>query len=71
MGRLARAALLTAAVALGGISTTPQAALPGAGRGGAVPLPTDEISPAQRARIETALAASIDALRRAGRLPAV
>lgn len=71
LGRLARVALLTAAVALGGISTTPQAALPGAGRGGAVPLPTDEISPAQRARIETALAASIDALRRAGRLPAV
>jgi hypothetical protein len=68
--RLARMALLTA-VALGALSATVQAALPGSVRGGAVPLPTDEITPEQRARIETALAGSIEALRRAGRLPAV
>lgn len=40
-------------------------------RGGAVPLPTDEITPAERARIEASLASNVDALRRAGRLPAV
>ena len=69
--RLARMALLTAAVALGALSATVQAALPGDVRGGAVPLPTDEITPAQRARIETALAGSVEALRQAGRLPDV
>ena len=69
-GRLARVALLTAAVALGALSPT-QAALPGAVRGGAVPLPTDEVTPAERARIEAAIAGNVEALRRAGRLPAI
>src|SRR5947199_4200677 len=70
-GKLARLALLTAAVALGVLSTTVEAALPGAVRGGAVPLPTDEITPAERARIETALARNVDSLLRAGRLAAI
>jgi murein DD-endopeptidase MepM/ murein hydrolase activator NlpD len=70
-GRLARFALLTAAFALGVLSTTVQAAFPGAVHGGAVPLPTDEITPAQRTRIETAIAGNVEALRRAGRLAEV
>jgi hypothetical protein len=69
--RFASLALLAAAVALGALSTTVQAALPGAARGGAVSLPTDEITPAERARIETAIARNVEALRRAGRLPEV
>ena len=38
-------------------------------RGGAVPLPSDEISPAERARIQAAIAANVDALQRSRRLP--
>jgi murein DD-endopeptidase MepM/ murein hydrolase activator NlpD len=68
-GKLLRLALL--AVVLGALSTTVQAVLPGGVSGGAVPLPTDEITPAQRSRIETAIARSVEALRSAGRLPAV
>ncbi|HEY2967506.1 MAG TPA: peptidoglycan DD-metalloendopeptidase family protein [Casimicrobiaceae bacterium] len=64
-------ALLTAAVTFAALSTTVQSALPGTVRGGAVPLPTDEITPAERARIETAIARNVEALRQAGRLPAV
>jgi murein DD-endopeptidase MepM/ murein hydrolase activator NlpD len=67
--KLLRLALL--AVVLGALSTTVQAVLPGGVSGGAVPLPTDEITPAQRSRIETAIARSVEALRSAGRLPAV
>src|SRR2546430_7394303 len=70
-GKLVRLALLMAVVTLGGLSTTIEAALPGAVRGGAVPLPTDEITPAERARIETALARNVDSLLRAGRLAAI
>jgi murein DD-endopeptidase MepM/ murein hydrolase activator NlpD len=40
-------------------------------RGGAVPLPRDEITPAERVRIKAAIAANIEALSRAGRLPAI
>ena len=39
-------------------------------RGGAVALPTDRLSDAQRTRIDATLAADIQALRRAGRIPA-
>ncbi|TMH51358.1 MAG: M23 family metallopeptidase [Betaproteobacteria bacterium] len=69
-GKLACLALLAATVALGALSTTVQAALPGAVRGGAAPLPTDEITPAERARIDTAIARNVDALLQAGRLTA-
>ncbi|HEX8013504.1 MAG TPA: peptidoglycan DD-metalloendopeptidase family protein [Casimicrobiaceae bacterium] len=47
------------------------APLAGAIRGGAVALPRDEITPVQRARIKAALAANVEMLRAAGRLPAV
>jgi len=40
----------------------------GSVRGGAVALPSDEIAPAERARIKAAIAANIDALQRSGRL---
>jgi murein DD-endopeptidase MepM/ murein hydrolase activator NlpD len=70
-GKLACLALLAATVALGALSTTVQAALPGAVRGGAAPLPTDEITPAERARIDTAIARNVDALLQAGRLTAI
>ena len=68
-GKLVRLALLTAAVTLSALSATVEAALQGAVRGGAVPLPSDEITPAERARIETALARNVESLLRAGRLP--
>ena len=66
-----RLALLTAAVTLSALSATVEAALQGAVRGGAVPLPSDEITPAERARIETALARNVESLLRAGRLTAM
>ena len=69
-GTLAHLALVSAFV-LAALSASVQAALPGAVRGGAVTLPTDEITPAERARIEAALAVNVEALRRAGRLPAM
>src|SRR5262249_9853274 len=40
----------------------------GAVRGGAVPLPSDEITPAERARIEAAIAANVASLQRSHRL---
>jgi murein DD-endopeptidase MepM/ murein hydrolase activator NlpD len=43
----------------------------GAVAGGQVALPTDRLSDAQRAGINATLAAKIDALRRAGRIPAL
>lgn len=67
----ARLALLATAIALTAQSASLQASLPAAVRGGAVPLPSDELTPAERGRIEAALAVGIDALRRAGRLPAI
>jgi murein DD-endopeptidase MepM/ murein hydrolase activator NlpD len=69
-GRSAHFALLAAFI-LTALSTTAQAALFGAVHGGAVALPTDEITPVQRARIEAALAVNVEALRQAGRLPAM
>ncbi|TMG87314.1 MAG: hypothetical protein E6H78_01630 [Betaproteobacteria bacterium] len=45
--------------------------LAGAIRGGAVPLPRDEITPAERARIQSALDTNVESLRRVGRLPAI
>ena len=43
----------------------------GAVRGGAVALPADRLSDAERSRIDAMLAADIEALRRAGRIPAL
>lgn len=63
-------ALLAAALSLG-LTVTAQAMPPPNVSGGAVPLPGDEVTPAQRARIEAALAGNVEALRRAGRLPAI
>jgi len=40
----------------------------GSVRGGAVALPTDEIAPAERARIKAAIASNIESLQRSGRL---
>ena len=48
-----------------------QAATFGSVRGGAVALPSDEISPAERARIKAAIATNVANLQRAGRLPMV
>ena len=61
-------ALLIAAITLGAMAQgVPSAPV----SGGAVPLPTDEITSAERARIEAALASNVEALRSAGRLPAL
>jgi murein DD-endopeptidase MepM/ murein hydrolase activator NlpD len=49
----------------------PAAAAMGEIRGGALPLPHDEINDTQRAAINARLAASVETLRRAGRLPAL
>jgi murein DD-endopeptidase MepM/ murein hydrolase activator NlpD len=57
-------------VAFGALAQ-PAATSPGAVRGGAVPLPTDEITVAERARIQARLAENIEVLRQAGRLPAI
>jgi hypothetical protein len=40
-------------------------------QGGAVALPRDEMSDAQRARIDATIATNVEALRRAGRIPAL
>jgi murein DD-endopeptidase MepM/ murein hydrolase activator NlpD len=47
-----------------------EAAAVGSVRGGAVPLPSDEISPAERAQINAQIDANIAALQAAGKLPA-
>jgi len=43
----------------------------GSVRGGRVPLPSDEISPQERARIKALISGNVDALQRSGRLPVV
>src|SRR5262249_18434510 len=48
-----------------------QSTVYGSVRGGAVPLPRDEISTAEPTRIKAAISVNIDALQRSGRLPAV
>jgi murein DD-endopeptidase MepM/ murein hydrolase activator NlpD len=68
---LVSAVLLTMAIAVGLPPRETWAALPNMVRGGAVPLPRDEVTPAEHARIKAALAANVEALQRAGRLPAV
>jgi murein DD-endopeptidase MepM/ murein hydrolase activator NlpD len=69
--RMLRAALtmcvLVAGPGVPAVST--HAAVLGTLRGGPVPFPNDEISPAERARIKAMLAVKIAALQRMGRLP--
>ena len=68
---LALAALLVALTGSAVPARATSVPAPGAVRGGAVALPRDEITPAQRARIETVIATNLQALRDAGRLPPV
>ncbi len=71
-GPRARASLVAALfVALEVIFHGACAATMGEVKGGKVALPTDEITEAQRTRIKATLAAKIDTLRRAGRIPAL
>lgn len=64
---------LVVAFALSAHAPAHAASMPATGtiRGGAVPLPRDEVTPEQRARIKSTLDSNVEALRRAGRLPAV
>ena len=64
---------LFVALALSAYASAQAASMPPTGtiRGGAVPLPRDEITPQQRARIKSTLDSNVEALRRAGRLPAM
>ena len=68
-------AVLAALVVALAASTAPSRAAPllppGAVRGGAVALPRDEITPTERARIETMIATNLQILRDAGRLPPI
>jgi murein DD-endopeptidase MepM/ murein hydrolase activator NlpD len=71
-GQAAAAALAVAALVLAPAALRAAPLLPpGAVRGGAVPLPRDEVTPAERTRIETMLAANLKVLRDAGRLPPI
>ncbi len=64
---------LFVALSLSTYASAQAASMPPTGtiRGGAVPLPRDEITPQQRARIKSTLDSNVEALRRAGRLPAM
>jgi len=72
---IASLALTTQAHDAGNVSVRSSAlATPASGgygtvRGGAMPAPHDEISPAERGRIKATISANIDALKRSGRLP--
>ena len=66
-------AALVVALVLSAYAPADAASIPLSGtiRGGAVPLPRDEITPQQRARIRSTIDSNVETLRRAGRLPAV
>jgi murein DD-endopeptidase MepM/ murein hydrolase activator NlpD len=67
VARAVVAALFVALTPLHAATTQPVGAI----RGGAMPLPSDEITPVERTRIETMITANVASLQRAGRIPAM